>query len=50
VRHALSAARLEHTCCEVDTVRRQLGDTVRDDRAREVDGLATRAAKWNVCN
>jgi hypothetical protein len=42
--------RLEHACCEVDTVRRQLGDAVRDDRAREVDGLATRAAQWKVCN
>jgi hypothetical protein len=37
--------RLEHASGEVDAVRRQLGDAVRVDRARKVDGLSSRSTK-----
>ena len=37
---------LEGARLEVETVRRQLGDAVRDDRAREIDGLAAGTAEW----
>src|SRR5206468_13027831 len=37
--------RLERPCGELDTIRRQLGDSVRDDGPREVDRLAPCASK-----
>jgi hypothetical protein len=40
--------RLECPRLEIDLVRRQLGHTVRDDRAGEVDGLAASAAESKV--
>jgi hypothetical protein len=40
--------RLEHARAEVDPVRRQLSDAVRDDRPREVDRLTASAAEWKV--
>jgi hypothetical protein len=39
---------LEHPARKVDEVRRKLRDTVRHDRAREVDGLATRPDKGDL--
>jgi hypothetical protein len=39
--------RLEHAPDEVDAVRRQLRNAVRDDRAREVDGLASGTNEWD---
>jgi hypothetical protein len=42
--------RLELARGKVDAVRRQLRDAVRDDRPREVDRLAARAAQWDLCN
>ena len=41
---------LEHPCLERDLVGRQLGDSVGDDRACEIDGLATRALKQKLCD
>jgi hypothetical protein len=40
--------RLERTRREIDPVRRQLGNAVRHDRAREVDRLAACAARPKV--
>ena len=40
--------RLECPCLEVDAIRWQLCDSVRDDRAREVDWLAASASAWKV--
>jgi hypothetical protein len=42
--------RLERASREVDPVGQQLGDAVRDDRAREVDRLAARADEWDLGN
>jgi hypothetical protein len=41
--------RLEHAPGKIDAVRRQLGDAVRHDRAREVDGLAARTEERALC-
>ena len=40
---------LERASWEVDAVGRQLGDSVRHDRASEVDGLAARVPQWDIC-
>jgi hypothetical protein len=40
--------RLERARLEVETIGRQLGDAMRHDRAREIDGLAAGATKWEV--
>ena len=42
--------RLECPCGKLDTIRRQLCDSVRDDRAREVDRLAACASKQKLCD
>jgi hypothetical protein len=41
---------LERSRLQFDAIRRQLGDAVRHDRAREVDRLAAGAAEWKVSN
>ena len=40
--------RLECPCGELDAIRWQLCDSVRDDRAREIDWLAASAVEWKV--
>jgi hypothetical protein len=42
--------RLQHPSGEIDAVRRQLGDAVRDDRAREVDRLTAAAYECDLCH